>query len=353
MMLRLWYFYVIDMGMTKTPVMVCNMADSKVAIAVAERIIKSPDFELFPLSTTNLEYEFRTVTVGGVVVTQVGKNDRGSYGLESCHHGRLFVVDFPKNHNALNNGEWYSCNGWPLFMIAPMQYMHGLRELVNVRNGRAVLTSNPVIEINAVQKLVGEFAGRNEGLLRGCSLEVTTNKQKDKYGANAFTEAMVKHFNALGIVFGMDDVKTSIKPASMCGISYPGNLRHFSTDSEWYNFKITKKAGDPTPQITALRQLFDGFAEGKRPSFGGTVASGRYYDVAKSLQGWMVHSVDNKAILKVAWSAAPTDAPEFSIKIRVDGDQARTEGAIRALRFLRDDAREGRTYSMMQAMWAH
>ena len=192
-----------------TPVMV-NGLPGKVANALACRIAKSEDFEVFSHSYTGPEIDRDHHNVDEQEVTLVRPNERDEFLRRVTIPKNLMVVDFVSPGNALVNAEHYCANRWNFLMGTTMSKADraALEERVKASGVFALPAPNFAEQIVGFQKVVGRVANEYAGQAKGYTLNGLCTHQGTKKDVSGTWRNVARDFVKMGVTADINILDT-------------------------------------------------------------------------------------------------------------------------------------------------
>jgi 4-hydroxy-tetrahydrodipicolinate reductase len=190
-----------------------NGLPGNMARTVAEHVVCDKRFQLIPYSLTGPEIAQPVDRVKDVEVrlTPPADADVLIAGLIR-REGSFISVDYTHPSAVNHNAEFYCRNGMPFVMGTTGGDRNQLEETVKRSTISAVIAPNmakPIIGFTAMM----EYAANNfPGLFEGYALTIRESHQQGKADTSGTAAAMVRHFNAMGIAFSVEDIQMERDP---------------------------------------------------------------------------------------------------------------------------------------------
>jgi 4-hydroxy-tetrahydrodipicolinate reductase len=190
-----------------------NGLPGDMARTVAEHVLCDKRFSLIPYSLTGPEITQPVDRVKDIEVRLVRPAEGDAVIAELIQNqGNFISVDYTHPSAVNYNAQFYCRKGLPFVMGTTGGDRGQLEETVKQSTISAVIAPNmakPIIGFTAMM----EYAATHfPGLFDGYTLTIRESHQKGKADTSGTAAAMVRHFNAMGIPFAVEDIQMERDP---------------------------------------------------------------------------------------------------------------------------------------------
>lgn len=248
---------------------IVNGLPGKMAMAIAESVVKSDDLELLPHSLTGPEVTDSIVMIGSCSVV-LYTPDQKDFLLGDGYPD--IIIDFTTPSAIKDNVDFYVSKQIPFVLGTTGGDLEYINHVVSRSVINAVVAPNMAKEIVAFQAMM-EFAAENfPDIFKDFSLSVTESHQKTKADTSGTAKAVVKCFNKLGIPFSVNDIdkKRTEEDYHVLGIR-----QKFWEGHGWHTYSLKKSDG-------SVFMSFTHNVNGREAYVDGTLTAARFLHKTKN-----------------------------------------------------------------------
>ncbi len=259
---------------------IVNGLPGKMATAVAEAVIDSPEMELLAYSLTGPEIESKVVMVKNMPINLCRPDEKNQLLQGGVPN---IIVDFTHPSAINENVSFYTKNKIPFVLGTTGGNLEFITEKVKAAGSIAVAAPNMAKEIVAFQAMM-EYAAENfPGVFKGCELEVVESYQQTKADTSGTAKAVINSFNKLGIPFTVDQIE---KKRSRVDYDALGIPLEFWSGHGWHTYTVRK------PDNSVFFQFIHN-VNGRAAYIGGVMEAINFLCWLKSERPWWcgVHSM--------------------------------------------------------------
>lgn len=185
-----------------------NGLPGKVAVTIAERILKDPAYQLVPYSLTGPEITEDIHQVDGTSIRLIRPEERESQiRFIQEHFSPFYVIDFTHPSAVNANAEFYVEQNIPFVMGTTGGDREKLEKTVTSGSVPAVIAPNMAEQIVGFQAMMAFAAKQFPNLFKGFTLEIKESHQQGKADTSGTAKAMAAYFKAMGVEFEEKDIQ--------------------------------------------------------------------------------------------------------------------------------------------------
>jgi 4-hydroxy-tetrahydrodipicolinate reductase len=336
------------MGINEKISVMVNGLPGKMASAIAEKLLLSPEFSLVPFSLTAEETSERTYKIPMAEFVLVKPSERYEMfpKIQTFQEHRPFIsVDYTHPSAVNENVEFYSeyDNGLPFVMGTTGGDRNALEEIVIDSEICAVIAPNMAAPIVSLMNFMDKYSKEHEGDLRDCGLSIIESHQKGKADTSGTAKAMVQYFNLLGINFDVKDIIMIRGPDEQRKLGVP--QEHLGGHG-WHTYVLkanSKKNYDDISNLDAA--IFREVLTHSNPALKGY----NHFDGLVNEFSTRAVSPDKSVLLAINL----TEENNFTIAHNINGRSVYVDGTLEAIRFLNTKIQageKGKVYSMADVL---
>ena len=226
----------------------------KMSSVVAEYIERSPDLLL---ASQNLSETEEIIQIGerSVRINPLAKHKEIIKAV-----GPDIIVDFTMPDAVIRNAELYCMCKTPFVMGTTGGDPKLLNETVEASWIPAVIAPNMLKQIVMLMDMMGYAAKNFPNAFKGYTLEIIESHQEGKKDTSGTAKAMIKHFNALGIPFEVNQIVMIRDPGVQEKLLKVPNWA--LTGHGWHTYTLRNDEGGVLFQFTHNVNGRDGYAQG-------------------------------------------------------------------------------------------